>query len=320
MKNEIAIYQAKNGAIELRGDITNETVWATQAQIAEVFNIERSVVTKHINNILNSKELDIKSVCANFAHTADDGKTYQVKYYNLDVILSVGYRTNSAKAIRFRQWATKTLRTYIVNGYLINKNHIAENYENFLKDINEIKSLLPTNSTIEPSDTIELITLFADTWLSLDAYDKDLLPKGKLTKKKVDLTTDKIIKGLLDLKNELIYKSETTDIFGTEINRGTLSGIIGNVMQSFNGQALYQSAEEKAAYLLYFIIKDHPFVDGNKRSGAFVFIWVLKQTGILDIQKLTPSVLTTLTLLVAESNPSDKDKVIKLVINLISKK
>lgn len=138
MKNEIAIYQTKSGAIELRGDYSKETLWATQAQIAEVFNIERSVVTKHINNILNNRELDIKSVCANFAHTADDGKTYQVKYYNLDVILSVGYRTNSEKAIRFRQWATKTLRTYIIDGYLINKKLIAENYENFLNDINEI--------------------------------------------------------------------------------------------------------------------------------------------------------------------------------------
>ena len=317
MKNEIAIYQAKNGAIELRGDITNETVWATQAQIVELFQINQSVISRHIKNIFNDGEISIKSNMQKM-HIANSDKP--VNYYSLDVILGVGYRTNSKVAIEFRQWATKTLRSYIINGYLINKKHIAKNYENFLNDINEIKSLLPTNSTIEPSDTIELITLFADTWLSLDAYDKNLLPKGKLTKKKVDLTTDKITKGLLDLKNELIYKSETTDIFGTEINIGTLSGIIGNVMQSFNGQELYQSAEEKAAYLLYFIIKDHPFIDGNKRSGAFVFIWVLKQTGILDIQKLTPSVLTTLTLLVAESNPSDKDKVIKLVINLISKK
>src|SRR3989344_334371 len=144
LKNKgVIIYQAKNGAIELRGDFTRETIWATQAQIADVFGIERSVVTKHIRNILKDEELDKRSVCAKFAHTAEDGKTYQVQYYNLDVILAVGYRTNSAKAIQFRQWATKTLRHYIVEGYAINKQRIAENYENFLEAVEDVKMLLP---------------------------------------------------------------------------------------------------------------------------------------------------------------------------------
>lgn len=317
MKNETVIYQAKNGAIELRGDFTNETVWATQAQIVDLFQINQSVISRHINNIFADGEINMKSNMHKM-HNANSDKP--VNYYSLDVILSVGYRTNSKVAIEFRQWATKTLRTYIIDGYAINKKRIAENYEQFLSDINDIKGLLPVGSIIEPEDTIELITLFADTWLSLDAYDKNILPSGKLTKRKVELTTDKITGGLSELKAELIHKSEATDIFGTEINRGKLSGIIGNVMQSFNDQELYQSAEEKAAHLLYFIVKDHPFVDGNKRSGAFVFIWILKQAGILNPQKLTPSVLTTLTLLVAESNPTDKDKIVKLILNLISKR
>ena len=315
----VVIYQAKNGAIELRGDFTRETVWATQAQIAEVFNIERSVATKHIRNVFKDKELDEFLVCANFAHTAKDGKTYQVKYYNLDIILSVGYRANSAKAIEFRQWATKTLRGYIVDGYAINKSRIAKNYEQFLSVVDDIKKLLPVGSAVNPEDAVELVSLFADTWLSLDAYDRELLPKGKLTKKKVNLTTEKISKDLGELREILIGKGEATDIFGCERSHGSIAGIVGNVMQSFGGNELYPTAEEKAAHLLYFMVKNHPFTDGNKRSGAFAFVWFLKQGKMLDINKLTPSALTALTVLVAESDPKHKDKIIKLILNLLAK-
>lgn len=234
IKNKgIVIYQAKNGAIELRGDFTRETVWATQAQIAEIFAIERSVVTKHIRNILKDKELNENSVCAKFAHTAEDGKTYQVQYYNLDVILAVGYRANSTRAIEFRQWATKTLRSYIVDGFAINKTRIAKNYTQFLSVVDDIKKLLPAGSTVQAGDAIELVSLFADTWLSLDAYDRDALPKGKLTKKKVELTAEKVTDSLAEFKAELIHKSEATDIFGVERSKGSVSGIIGNVMQYF---------------------------------------------------------------------------------------
>jgi hypothetical protein len=144
----VMIYQAKSGAIELREDLQNETLWATQAQVAEIFNIERSVVTKHIRNILQDRELDEKSVCAKFAHTADDDKVYQVQFYNLDVILSVGYRANSARAIEFRQWATNTLRGYILDGYAINQKRVANNYEKFLDAVRRVRELLPVASTM----------------------------------------------------------------------------------------------------------------------------------------------------------------------------
>jgi len=250
----VVIYQAKNGAIELRGDFTYETVWATQTQIAEIFGIERSVVTKHIRNILKDKELNENSVCAKFAHTAEDGKTYQVQYYNLDIILAVGYRANSTKAIEFRQWATKTMRNYIVDGFVVNKNRIAKNYQQFLSVVDDIKKLLPAGSTVQAGDAIEFISLFADTWLSLDAYDRDALPKGKLTKKKVELTAEKVTNSLAEFKEELIHKSEATDIFGVERSKGSVAGIVGNVMQSFGGKEVYESAEEKAAHLLYFMV------------------------------------------------------------------
>lgn len=318
--NTVVIYQAKNGAIELKGDFSRETVWATQGQIAEVFQIERSVVTKHIRNILKDKELHTASVCAKFAHTAEDGKTYQVQFYNLDVILAVGYRANSARAIEFRQWATKTLRGYIIDGYAVNKSRIAKNYEQFLATVDDIKKLLPQGSAVTPKDAMDLIALFADTWLSLDAYDRELLPKGKLTKKKVILTADHIATDLSELRKELIRKGEATDIFGNERTTGSVSGIVGNVMQSFGGKEVYPTVEEKAANLLYFMVKNHPFTDGNKRSGAFAFVWFLKHANVLDAQKLTPSALTALTVLVAESNAAHKDKIIKLILNLLSGK
>jgi prophage maintenance system killer protein len=313
---KVVIYQAKSGAIELRGDFTRETIWATQAQIASIFNIDRTVATKHVGNILKTKEVDEKSNVQKM-HIANSDKS--VAFYSLDIILAVGYRANSARAIEFRKWATKTLRSYIVDGFAVNKNRIAKNYEQFLKVVQDVKHLLPAGSTVEAGDAVELISLFADTWLSLDAYDRDALPKGKLTKKKVELTADKINKSLSELKVELVHKSEATDIFGMERSSGSVAGIVGNVMQSFGGKELYESAEEKAAHLLYFMVKNHPFTDGNKRSGAFAFVWFLKQANILDVAKLTPSALTALTILVASSDPKDKDKVVALILNLITK-
>lgn len=319
-KNSMVIYQAKSGAIELRGDFTRETLWATQAQIADVFNIERSVVTKHIRNILKDGELNEKSVCAKFAHTASDGKVYQTQFYNLDVALSVGYRANSARAIEFRQWATKTLRTYIVDGYTINRARIGQNYDAFMKAVADVRALLPAGMQSDTGSILELVRIFADTWMSLDAYDKEKLNLKKPTKKKVALTGAKLTESVAVLKSELIKKGEATDLFATERNRNALEGIVGNVMQAFAGADVYPSVESKAAHLLYFIVKNHPFIDGNKRTGAYSFVWFLSRAKVLDTRRLTPEALTALTLLIAESNPRDKDKLIGLVMMLIRKK
>ncbi len=319
-KPQLVIYKDKKGNIEFQADISGETIWATQADIARVFSTERSVITKHIRNILKDMELDRKAVCANFAHTASDGKTYKVEHYNLDIVLSVGYRVNSKQATAFRIWATRTLRSYLVDGFVINRKKIATNYTQFLSVVEDIKRLLPVTSTIETGDVVELVSLFADTWLSLDAYDRDALLKGKLTKKKVDLTAEKVHGGIMQLRTELLRKSEATDIFAVERAKGSVAGIIGNIMQSFGGKELYETTEEKAAHLLYFMVKNHPFIDGNKRSGAFAFVWFLRQTQILDVSKITPSALTALTILVASSDPKDKNKIVGLILNLIAKK
>ena len=294
-------------------------IWATQGHIADIFEIERSVVTKHIRNILKDKELNEQSVRAKLAHTAEDGKTYQVQFYSLDVILAVGYRTNSKKATAFRQWATKTLKEHIQKGYTINRHRLQKNYAEFLNAIDSVKALLPTDTTIDHNNVLELVTLFADTWFSLDAYDKDKLVTQGVTKKKVALTAEKLNKALVELKQNLISKNEATDIFGIERTKDSIAGIISNVMQSLAAKN-YPSIEEKAANLLYFIVKNHPFVDGNKRSGAYAFIWFLRHAKILDITRITPPALTAITLLIAESSPKDKSKMTGLVCTLLAKR
>jgi prophage maintenance system killer protein len=318
-KDNIIVYQAKNGAIELRGDFTKETIWATQAQIAEVFNIERSVVTKHIRNILKDNELNEKSVCAKFAHTAEDGKTYQVQFYNLDIILAVGYRANSARAIQFRQWATKTLSLHITKGYTINPRVIKNNYAEFQQALENIKYLLPADARIDNASVLELISAFADTWVSLEAYDEDKLAIRGETKRAVTMTAKELDEALLAFKKELAKKGEVSELFGAERQSGTVSGIVGNVMQSFDGKSLYPTAEEKAAHLLYFMVKNHPFTDGNKRSGAYAFVWFLKKAGILDRAKITTATLTALTLFIAESDPNNKERMVRLILQLLKK-
>ncbi len=316
LKKGVVVFQANNGAIELRGDLAKETIWATQAQIAEIFSIDRTVATKHIGNILKNKEVDAKSNVQKM-HIANSDKPSAI--YSLDIILAVGYRANSARAIEFRQWATKTLRQHITKGYTLNPKVLKKNYTEFQKAIENIKQLLPAGSPIEYGSILELVSAFADTWLSLDAYDKDELSVKGSTKKSVTLTADELVTALLDFKKTLLKKGEATELFGNERARGSVAGIVGNVMQSFGSKPLYPTVEEKAAHLLYFLVKNHPFSDGNKRSGAFAFIWFLHRANILDRSKMTPPALTALTLLIAQSDPKTKEQMVKLVLQLLKK-
>ena len=316
----VVIYQAKSGAIELRGDFDKETLWASLDQISQLFGRDKSVVSRHIKNIFKDGELKRNSVVAFFATTASDGKNYNVEYFNLDVILSVGYRTNSARAIEFRQWATRTLRAHIVDGYTINRTRISRNYDAFLKTVEDVRSLLPSGMKTDTDSILELVRLFADTWMSLDAYDKERLDLKKPTKRKVALTGALLTESVAVLKSELILKGEATELFASERNRDAIEGIVGNVMQAFGGTDVYPSIESKASHLLYFIVKNHPFVDGNKRTGAYAFVWFLSRAKALDTRRITPEALTALTLLIAESDPKDKEKLIRLVMLLIGRK
>ncbi|MBY0309799.1 virulence RhuM family protein [Patescibacteria group bacterium] len=306
--------------VKLRGDFERETVWASQAEIASVFAVNVRPVNEHIKNIYKSGDLQEAPTIRNFRIVQTEGKRTierDVIHYNLDTIISIGYRVNSKLATDFRQWATKTLREHITKGFTINRSQIGAHYEEFQKAVETLKSLAPAKSNVDTESVLELVRAFADTWFSLDAYDKEALTPKKVTKRSVALTAITLMEGVSVLKGELMHKGEATDNFATERNRGAVEGIIGNVMQSFGGQTLYPTVEEKAAHLLYFIIKNHPFVDGNKRTGAYAFIWYLQKAKLLNTSVIRPATLTALTLLIAESDPQDKEKMVKLVVMLL---
>ena len=316
INNGVVIYQTKSGSIELKGDFKRENIWATQAQIAKLFNIERSVVTKHIGSSIKSGEVEEKSNVQKM-HIANSDKS--VAFYSLDVVLSVGYKTNSKKAIEFRKWASKILKEYLVKGYTIDRAKVSKNYDEFMKVVGDIQNLLPEHVNLDPKAVLDLIREFARTWVSLDAYDKEELKPVGHTKKTIKLAGEELLSVIFDLKKELMKNGEATDIFAQERSSGSVAGIVGNVMQSFGGKPLYTTVEEKAAHLLYFMVKNHPFVDGNKRSGAFAFIWFLRKTKLHSGRKMDPNTLTALTLLVAESNPGKKDLMIGLIIMILGR-
>lgn len=317
IKNNVVIYQAKSGAIELRGDFEKDTVWASLDQIATVFGRDKSVISRHLKNIFQEGELLKNSVVAKNATTAADGKIYQVEYYNLDVIISVGYRVNSKVATQFRQWATKTLREHITKGYTINRKMIGKNYDAFMKSVADIQVLLPEHVTLDPKAILDLIKEFASTWMSLDAYDKESLVLKGVTKKRVQITSVELLEAIQSLRRELMRKNEATEIFASERGEGNIEGIVGNVMQSFGGKSVYPTIEEKAAHLLYFMVKNHPFTDGNKRSGAFAFVWFLRKAGAKGTKNINPAALTALTLLIAESAPARKEQMVALVTQML---
>ena len=279
-QQQLVIYQGKSGAIEFRGDFDKEenVIWANLNQIAELFGRDKSVISRHLKNIFSSGELKRDMVVAKIATTTKHGaikgktQTKSVDYYNLDVILSVGYRVDSKVATEFRKWATKTLKQHLLEGYTVNKKRIGQNYEKFMQAVADVKALLPSGSKVTTEDVLELINAFAGTWFSLDAYDTDTFPKTGSIKKKVVFTASELSEALLELKQNLINKKQATDLFGQERNKDTVEGIIGNVLQTASGKDVYPSAEKKSAHLLYFMIKNHPFTDGNKRSGAFSFV------------------------------------------------
>jgi hypothetical protein len=211
-ENQIVVYQAKSGALALRKDIHKATIWATQAEMAKVFDVTSQNITLHLRNIFKDSELDERSTCKEYLQVQKEGGREikrKVKIYNLDAMIAVGYRINSVVGTKFRQWATKTLRQYIVDGYAINRNRIAANYGQFLEAVERVKQLLPTGAAIDTQSVLELVNAFADTWLSLDAYDKGTLFAKGTTKKRVALTAEKLKKNLATFKTALAERDKT---------------------------------------------------------------------------------------------------------------
>lgn len=321
--NDLAVFQAENGALELRWNGAKDTVWANLDQIADLFGRDKSVISRHIKNIFKEEELQKEVVVAFFATTTQHGaiknktQTKQVAYYNLDMLLSVGYRVNSKIATKFRQWATKLLNQHITQGYSINEELLKRNRLQFIKTLEDLKILTQNNEQLKATDVLTLIQSFSGTFLALDSYDKNTFPEYG-TKKEVKTSAKELSKDLQKLKQELINKGEATNLFAQEKKKGNLEGIFESVFQTVFSEDAYPTIEEKAAHLLYFVVKNHPFNDGNKRSGAFCFIWFLQKTSYPFQDKISPETLTVLTILIAESNPSDKEKMIGIVKSILN--
>lgn len=320
---ELLIYQGKDGEIILKEDGKNETIWANQKQIAEIFSVDSDTIWYHFKNIFADWELE-KNATTEESSVVQKEWNREVKrkilFYNLDAIISVGYRVNSKQATEFRIWATSILKQHISEGFTINKARIQNNYDTFLEAVENVRKLLPAiGENIKSDDILELVKLFADTWLNLDSYDKDSLPKEWFTKSDLKVSAKELYSDVADFKSNLIEKSQATEIFAQEKTKGALEGIFWNIFQSFDGADVYPTIEEKAAHFLYFVVKNHPFVDGNKRTGAFCFLWFLSKAGFNFTSSITPEALTAITLLVAESNPKDKQRIVGLVMLLLKK-
>ena len=311
-KNEIILFE--NQGVKLEVNLKDETVWLNLDQMSKLFNRDKSVVSRHIKNIFIEKELDKYSVVANFATTAADKKTYQVDYYNLDVIISVGYRVKSKEGTIFRKWATKVLKDYMIKGYAINQRRL-EYLEKTVKLIdiaNRIDERLENNDAKEILKVIGEYTKALDL---LDSYDHKTLKKidGNIDDRKIEY------KECVDIINKLRFNEEST-LFAVERDKG-LESIIGNIYQSFAGQDIYKSIEEKGVNFLYLIVKNHVFIDGNKRIAATLFIYFLNFYNILyknGKQTIDNNTLTALTLLIAESNPKEKEVIIDLIMNFLN--
>jgi len=315
IENELMIYQTDDGAIALKGDLSHETIWASQQDIVAIFAIDQSVVSRHIRNIFKSGEVDKESNMQKM-HIANSDKP--VGFYSLDIILAVGYRANSTVAIAFRKWATQTLKQHMTQGYTINASRIEKNLNTFLHAVDEVKALAKDNQQLQTDHVLALVTSFAHTWFSLESYDEDNLPAHGTNHQALMLEANELYQAVAVLKEDLLGKGQATPLFAQEKKQGALEGILGNVYQSAFGEDVYPTLEEKAANLLYFIIKNHPFNDGNKRTAAFSFIWFLQKAGIDFHGRVTPEALTSITLLIAESQPESKDRMTGLVILLLT--
>ena len=310
MKNEIVLFENQN--VKLEVNVKDETVWLNAEQMAELFGRDSKTIRKHINNALQ-EECD-NSVVAKFATTASDGKTYQVDYYNLEMIISVGYRVKSSQGVEFRKWATNVLKAYMLKGYAVNQKRL-EYLEKTIKLIDIAGRIDQKLNGDEAQEIIRVINNYSNALNLLDDYDHKTVSKpiGTNSDDKINYTD------CMNIVNKLRFNSDS-DLFALERDKG-LESIIGNIYGSFNGQDVYPSIEEKAANFLYLITKNHTFIDGNKRIAATLFIYFLEFYNILykdGKQVIDNNTLAALTLLIAESNPKEKDVIIDLVMNFLN--
>lgn len=311
-KNEIILFE--NQGVKLEVNLKDETVWLNRKQLSELFDRDVKTIGKHINNALNEELKDSNSVIAKFATTATDGKIYNIEYYNLDMIISVGYRVKSKNGVIFRQWATKILKDYMLKGYAVNQKRL----DYLEKTIKLIDIANRMDERLENSDAKEILKVIGEYSKALDLlddYDHKTLKKvnGSIDERKIEYDE------CIEIINKLRFNEESS-LFALERDKG-LQAIIGNIYQSFDGEYVYKSIEEKASNFLYLVVKNHVFADGNKRIAATLFIYFLNFYNILykkGRQTIDNNTLAAITLLIAESNPKEKEIIIDLVMNFLN--
>lgn len=300
---QVLVYETPEGDVRVDMRLEQETVWLTQRQMADLFGRDRSVVARHISNAFEEGERTV---------------SMGVEHYNLDVIISVGYRVKSLRGTQFRQWATGTLREHLVRGYTLNRRRLAERgLDEVRQTLNLLTRTLRSQAQLDDTGqaVLDLVSLYADTWHLLLQYDEDRLeppPDAQPSTSAIDV--DQALGAIATLKRDLAARGEATSLFG-HLHGDRLAGILGSIEQTMFGESLYRSREEKDSHLLYFVVKDHPFTDGNKRIGALLFLLYLAQER--TPHRLDPRALTALTLLIAESTPANKDLMVRLVMNLL---
>lgn len=322
--NNFEIYKSSDNQIELQVNLENDTVWLTQEQMSLLFSKSKATINEHILNIFKEKELDKKAVVRKIG--ISDFSTKPTNFYNLDAIISVGYRVKSQQGTQFRIWASQRLKDYLVKGYSLNEKRLAQLSQNMqqLKNTVELIQKATDNQELkltEAKGLLQIIGQYTQSFVLLNQFDSNTIEQKELN---VNITYEinysEAKAAIATLKQQLKEKKEATDFFGNEKDE-SFQGTLKSVVQTFGGEYVYPSIEEQAAHLLYFIIKNHPFTDGNKRIGAFLFIWFLeknkhrfKQSGEL---KINDNALVALALLVAQSDPAEKELMIKLITQLI---
>lgn len=326
-KGEIAIYESEDGSAKLEVRLEDETIWMDAHQMGVLFQRERSVIVKHVRNVYKTGELQPNSTCAKIAQVAADGKTRMMDMYNLDMIISVGYRVNSRRGTEFRKWATQVLRDHVIRGYTINEKRLKEQNQHLLElrravdilgRITEERQLVGQ----EAEGLLKVVSAYSQALKLLDDYDYGKLAVEDTTDQTRFVITYEAARKAID---RLAASSGMTggSLFGREKD-DSFKGSLGAIYQTFGGKELYPSVEEKAAHLLYFVVKNHSFIDGNKRIGASLFLWFLDANGILYRQdgskKIGDNALVALTLMIAESRPEEKDVIVKVIVNLINRR
>ncbi|CEN45459.1 RhuM family protein [Capnocytophaga canis] len=327
MINEIKIFTTDDKKISLQVSLEKETVWLTQSQMSFLFDTSTDNIGLHLKNIFLEEELDEFSTTEDFSVVRQEGKRQvkrTLKHYNLDAILSVGYRVSSKRATQFRKWATQTLKQHLVQGYTINEQRLKERGIEFNEVLSLLSSTLENQTLIndEGVAVLKVVQKYAKSWSLLQAYDQQSLPKSSLKNQEMNaLPYEDVLKAIDQLKKSLVEKGEASELFG-QIRSSGLESALATIEQGFGEEYFYPNVASRAAHLLYFIIKNHPFADGNKRTGAFLFLWYLRINQHL-LQKpvenlINDNTLVALALLVAESKPEQKELIIRLTEHFIN--